>query len=150
MSTDSTPAAPADGATPESDEILELFRRWNDALVSRSAARVAALYHPEAVLVPTLSNELRTTPGAIRSYFQKLIDDRQPSVALHTHTVRRFGTTAINSGTYRFTFGDGTWADARYTFAYHASGGGWLISAHHSSLLYREIAAGKANVDPSF
>ena len=152
MTTESIIDRPAGDTTADgSDEILDLFHLWNKELTTGGAERVTALYGPGAVLVPTLSNTLRTTPDEIRTYFEKLIRERQPRVTLRSHTIRFFADTAINSGIYTFDFdADGTWADARYTFAYHRSGGGWLISAHHSSLLYDEMVAGKASLDPSF
>ncbi|HEX2201887.1 MAG TPA: SgcJ/EcaC family oxidoreductase [Longimicrobium sp.] len=153
MTTEAIIDAPAGEATADaSDEILQLFHRWNDALTTGGPARVAALYGPGAVLVPTLSNTLRTTPDEILAYFEKLIRELKPRVTLvGTPTIRFFGTTAISSGIYTFHFdANGKSADARYTFAYHRTGGGWLISAHHSSLLYKEMVAGKAGLDPSF
>jgi hypothetical protein len=159
MTTELILDGPAGDATAdESSEILQLFYRWSEALASGDAARVTALYGHGAVLVPTVSNTLRTTPDEILDYFVKLIRDRRPRATLcpppavcPPPAIRGFGTTAIHSGIYRFHFDvDGTWADARYTFAYHRFASGWLISAHHSSLLYSEIVAGKGSLDPSF
>jgi len=151
MTTEAIVEGPAvDTTAEESSEILQLFHLWNEALTT-SATRVAALYGPGAVLVPTVSNTLRTTPAEILAYFEKLIRERKPRATLTSVNIRHFGDTAINSGIYRFHFEvDGTWADARYTFAYHRFSSGWLISAHHSSLLYDEIVAGKASLDSSF
>lgn len=151
MTTDLILDGPAgDPTAEESNEILQQFHLWNAALTSGDAARVTALYGPGAVLVPTVSNTLRSTPAEILDYFQKLIRERGPRATLGTPVIiRYFGDTAINSGIYTFHFANGTSADARYTFAYHRSGGAWRISAHHSSLLYSEIVAGKGS-DPSF
>jgi len=152
MTTESSIEGPAGDATADgSDEILQLFHRWNEALTAGHAERVAGLYGPGAILVPTLSNTLRTTPGEILAYFEKLIADLKPSVTLDSDDVRMFGSTAINSGLYTFHFGDGSEAEARYTFAYHRSGGHWLISAHHSSVLADELPADRAAIlAPSF
>lgn len=151
MSTESISAADSDPAADDT-EILQLFHDWNEALTQGSAERVAALYRPDAVLVPTLSDTLRTTPEQILAYFEKLIDEEGPTVKLSTTVhITRFGTTAINSGLYTFHLrNSGEYADARYTFVYYWSDGGWRISAHHSSLRYGAIAAGKASHAPNY
>jgi uncharacterized protein (TIGR02246 family) len=142
---------PGDTPAGGSDEILRLFDLWNEALTGGDPTRVTDLYGPGAVLVPTLSNTLRTTRGDILTYFEKLIRERKPRVTRCTSNVWFTDNTAINSGIYTFHFdADGSSADARYTFAYQRAGSGWLISAHHSSLLYREMVAGKGSLDPSF
>lgn len=152
MTTESISAATDSDSTVDDTEILQLFHDWNEALTERSATRVAALYRPDAVLVPTLSDTLRSTPEQILAYFEKLIDEEAPTVMLSTTVlIKRFGTTAINSGLYTFHLrNSGEYAGARYTFAYYWSDGGWRISAHHSSLLYGAIVAGKANRAPNF
>lgn len=48
-------------------EIASLFDRWNAALATGDASSVAKLYAPDAVLEPTVSNEVRTTPPASRT-----------------------------------------------------------------------------------
>lgn len=135
----------ADTTADGSDEILQLFDLWNEALTNEVPTRVAELYGPGAVLVPTVSNTLRTTPEQILAYFEKLIRDLRPEVTRTSSNVRFFGDTAINSGRYIFHFRvDDSSVEARYTFAYHRSGSGWRISAHHSSVLADEIPADKA------
>jgi hypothetical protein len=47
--------------------------------------------------------------------------------------VRIFDNLAINSGSYTFTFKDGSQAQARFTFVYQWDGESWLIIEHHSS-----------------
>ena len=51
-------------------EVEGLFDHWNAELASGDAARVAALYSDDALLLPTLSNQPRDTPAAIRDYFE--------------------------------------------------------------------------------
>jgi uncharacterized protein (TIGR02246 family) len=146
---DVTACDPIDERDPE---FLELFRLWSRTLAQGVAERVSELYGPGAVLVPTVSNDLATTPRDITAYFQKLIERKRPrATTCNSQNIRYFGDTVINSGIYTFDFANtGERPRARYTFAYHRSGGRWLISAHHSSLLYSELVEGKTSLDPSF
>ena len=47
-------------------EITALFDRWNASLATLDPEKMVALYTPEAVLLPTLSNKPRTNPEEIR------------------------------------------------------------------------------------
>jgi uncharacterized protein (TIGR02246 family) len=104
-----------------------------------SAGLIGALYAPDAVLLPTLSPEIRTDHDGIVDYFEHFLA-RNPS-GERTRSVVEVpdGTTAIDTGLYRFTFtaadGTQTFADARYTFVYEKLDGRWLIVNHHSSLV---------------
>jgi hypothetical protein len=46
-----------------------------------------SLYNKSAVLIPTFSNKLLTTPEDIRDYFVKLADRDELSVSLHDKTL---------------------------------------------------------------
>lgn len=62
----------ADGAAvaaPTETEIAALFDQWNAALATGNPETVAALYAADAVLEPTVSNNVRSTPQEIREYF---------------------------------------------------------------------------------
>src|SRR5687767_8803109 len=50
-------------------EIAALFDQWNSALKSGNVQSVVDLYAPNAVLQPTVSNKVRTTPAQIKDYF---------------------------------------------------------------------------------
>ena len=115
-------------------ECVKLFDDWSRAVSSGDPDAVLALYAPDAVLIPTLSNRVRSTPEAIRDYFVHFAG-RRPVGRLEEHHVRLFEGFAVNSGRYAFTFPDGEVVHARYTFLYRREGGRWLIIEHHSSLL---------------
>ena len=53
-------------AQPSEDEIARNFDRWAAALASKDPATVTALFAPNAILEPTVSNEVRTTPARAR------------------------------------------------------------------------------------
>ncbi|MEX1058782.1 MAG: SgcJ/EcaC family oxidoreductase [Natronospirillum sp.] len=115
-------------------EILALFDRWNAALASGDPDRVAQKFAAEGVLLPTMSNEMRRDHAGIRDYFEGFMK-LKPQGEIEQHYVRRYGDIAINSGTYKFTFGNGDQVRARYTFIYRWDGDRWLIVEQHSSAM---------------
>ncbi len=130
----STPAFASAACTPQQEaEILELFAEWNRSLATGDAVKVDANYARDAVLIPTLSNEIRHTPAGRILYFKDEFLPKEPSGKIDKHYLKCSGDIAINSGLYTFTFGDGTKARARYTFVYQKRDGKWLIIEHHSS-----------------
>ncbi|WP_174292752.1 SgcJ/EcaC family oxidoreductase [Sphingomonas bacterium] len=117
------------------DTIESLFDDWNGALQTRDPDRVAALYADDAILLPTLSNQVRRDRTAIVNYFVGFLK-KQPRGVLTQSNVRVFGEIAINSGLYVFTLTDGgvaSEAPCRFTFVYRREGDGWKIIEHHSS-----------------
>ncbi len=66
------------------NEILALFEEWNKALLSKDANQVAALYSPDAVLLPTVSNKVRHNHGEIRDYFEHFIQKNPSGILLST------------------------------------------------------------------
>ncbi len=124
------PCAPASEA-----EIAGLFERWNDALRSGDAAQVAATYRTDAVLLPTLSNQVRVTPEQRLDYFRHFVGDR-PSGRIVSRSIQTGCDSALDAGIYEFTFAaTGKTVLARYSYTYRRDGDGWLISSHHSSLM---------------
>lgn len=110
---------------------------WVETFNTRDAARIAALYAPDAVFWGTISPTIRTTPEQILEYFVSSAT-RRPSLrmALGEQHVRVYGELAFNSGYYTSRFvqdGKETVTPMRFTFAYRKSGGRWIIVNHHSS-----------------
>ena len=111
------------------------FESWNQALATGDPAQVAQLYGDHALLLPTLSSELRETPEAITDYFSSFLA-RHPSGSVTHRQIRLVCNGAVDAGTYRFTLHDPeATVDARYTFVYGLEDGQWRILHHHSSLL---------------
>ena len=83
------------------DEVVGLFDTWNAALATLDPDSVTALYADDAVLLPTVSNQVRHNHEEIRDYFvsflqkkpQGVIDESNVSVLSETH--------ATNSGSTR-------------------------------------------------
>ena len=128
--------APQAACSPLDERQVEgWFESWNQALATDDPSQVAQLYGDHALLLPTLSSELRETPEAITDYFNSFLA-RHPSGSI-THRQIRLGCNgAVDAGTYRFTLHDPeATVEARYTFVYGLEDGQWRILHHHSSLL---------------
>jgi len=115
-------------------EINALFEEWNNALQTGDPKAVAALYEYNAILLPTVSNQVRHNHAEIEDYFVNFLA-KGPVGKIDEANVRTFGDIAINSGIYTFTFKDGQTVTARYTYVYKWNGQQWKIIEHHSSQL---------------
>lgn len=121
----------------EAIEVANLFVRWNDALATGDAGVVAAQYAPDAMLLPTVSGEARTTDAARQDYFRHFLA-RKPTGSIDPvppRQIRVSGDLAWDAGHYTFVFADGSKVNARYTFIYERDGTDWRIKTHHSSML---------------
>jgi uncharacterized protein (TIGR02246 family) len=116
------------------DEIAALFDQWNSALKTGESKKVASLYRSDAILLPTVSNQVRHNHDEIEDYFVHFLA-KGPQGVINESNIRIFGDLAINSGIYTFTFKDGVKVQARFTFVYRWDGQHWLIIEHHSSAM---------------
>ena len=119
---------------PAEHDIVEWFDGWNNALASGDPDVVCALYDKKAVLLPTTSDQVRSTPAAIRGYFEDFLK-KQPTCKREQSHIRVVEGMAIHSGVYRFQFASGEpqAIRARFTFVYQRISDRWLIIVHHSS-----------------
>ena len=116
-------------------DVLGLFDQWNTALSTLNPDTVTELYADNAVLLPTVSNQVRHNHEEIKDYFvgflqkspQGVVDEFNVNILSDTH--------ATNSGVYTFTFGDGSKVSARFSYLYVASDDGGKILQHHSSAM---------------
>ena len=116
-------------------EIAALFDQWNAALQTGSAETVAALYAPNSILLPTVSNQPRLTRAEREDYFHHFQAD-QPSGKIDARVIGLGCNTAFDAGLYTFTFAKtGKQVKARYTYTYQWNGRQWLITSHHSSAM---------------
>ena len=114
--------------------IAALFEEWNTALQTGEPENVTALYESNAILLPTISNQVRHNHEEIEDYFIHFLA-KGPKGVINESNIRTFGNIAINSGIYTFTFSDGNSVQARFTYVYRWNGQRWLIVEHHSSAL---------------
>jgi uncharacterized protein (TIGR02246 family) len=142
MATPAPPAAAtvASAATiPAGDaaaSVVAATAAWVEAFNSRDPVRLSALYDAEAVLSDTSESEPRIGAAAIADYYRSAPQRPTQRVALGERSIRVFGDTAIDSGTYNFfemRDGQATLTPARYTLVYRNRGGKWLIVDHQSA-----------------
>lgn len=122
--------------------VLALFDTWNAALASGDPKKVADLYAPDGVLLPTVSNSVRCDRKGLEDYFTNFLK-LQPQGVIDEYGIRQEavdsnGESSVisNSGIYTFTLGvDGSQVQARYTYVYKKIGDEWKILSHHSSQL---------------
>lgn len=119
-------------------EVASMFDRWNASLQTGDAKTVSENYLSDAVLLPTLSNKVRLTDEERIHYFEEFLA-KKPVGHIDSRTIRIGCNKAIDTGTYTFTFKDGSKAAARYTFTYAWNGEKWLISSHHSSAMPAQV-----------
>lgn len=133
------PGQSAAVAKPSKAQIAALFNTWNAALTSGDPRKVAALYAPDAVLLPTASPRIRTSHAQIVDYFEHFLERKPTGEKIRTIVKVLDADSAIDTGVYRFTVTDEDGRkkaiDARYTYLYEKRGGKWLIVNHHSSVL---------------
>lgn len=140
--TDTATAAgtPTNAPAPvTTEEIASLFDEWNAALATGDPEVVAARYAPDAVLLPTVSDEVRDTPELIESYFTEFLA-QSPVGTIDQSSARVLADgVATDVGVYTFalTGDDGATqqVQARYSFVYELVDGEWLIAHHHSSAM---------------
>jgi hypothetical protein len=94
--------------------------------------------------------QVRTTPEAIRDYFDTFLRSQPQGVVNESHVQVLGPTLAAHYGIYTFTLinADKTTktVGARFSFTYRKEGGRWLIIEHHSSALPESAAAPTAPV----
>jgi uncharacterized protein (TIGR02246 family) len=132
-----TSASASDGKRQQ-QQVRALFQGWNQALATGDPQRVADRYARDAVLIPTVSNQVRVDRAGIVDYFTHFLTDAPQAVITQSQVNVLDATTAVDTGTYRFTLtgaGGPRTVDARYTFVYERRDGQWLIVNHHSSAM---------------
>ncbi|TLS43951.1 SgcJ/EcaC family oxidoreductase [Streptomyces montanus] len=132
--------AKATSAKPTKAQVAALFDGWNAALQTGDAKKVADLYASDAVLLPTVSNKVRSDRAGIVDYFQHFLENKPVGKKVQTIVNVLDGNSAIDAGVYEFTLTDHETGEkrkvkARYTYEYEKRGGEWLIVNHHSSAM---------------
>jgi uncharacterized protein (TIGR02246 family) len=124
------------------EQVLNAFLLWMRTVTSHrenAPQEVAALYAKRAVLLGTVSEELRGTPGDIEKYFEYFARKPDLQVLDYSYYIEDLGRGyALNAGTYLFFSrdeeGHPQCTYARYSFLYRkTTDGTWKILEHHSS-----------------
>lgn len=125
--------------TPE-----QILNEWMQAVNKGAIETLLSLYDKKAILIPTFSNKLLTTPENIRDYFVKLGNRDELSVSLHekTLTIQLIKKDIyVLSGIYlwRLTIdGDSFSFEARFSYTLDVSRPSPIIN-HHSSQIPRML-----------
>jgi uncharacterized protein (TIGR02246 family) len=128
------------GKKPAKAEIAALFDGWNAALRTGDPETVADRYAKDAVLLPTVSNKVRTDHAGIVDYFEHFLANKPVGTKVQTNVNVLDGNSAIDTGVYKFTLTDPDSGakrvvEARYTYEYEKRNGEWKIVNHHSSAM---------------
>jgi uncharacterized protein (TIGR02246 family) len=120
-------------------QVIALFDRWNQALLTKRTAAVVADYAPDATLLPTVQNGPLVGPQMIGKYFDYFLK-QSPAATIDTRIIHTGCSIAYDIGLYTFMVdgdqpGSRKQVKARYTFIYAPVHGKWLIVHHHSSAL---------------
>jgi len=113
--------------------------KWAAVFAENNPDTIVALYAKDGVLWGTLSPTLRSDPDAVKAYFVaafKVLP--KATVSFGEQLIRVYGDTAVNTGTYTFSFtkdGETKSIPARYSFTYVKDGNEWRIVDHHSSAM---------------
>ncbi|MFF8191802.1 SgcJ/EcaC family oxidoreductase [Streptomyces bobili] len=133
-------AGPDGPPKPTKKQIASLFDTWNVALRTGDPDKVADLYAKNAVLLPTVSNEVRTDRAGIVDYFEHFLAKKPVGKKVRTIVTVLDDNSAIDTGVYEFTLtdhdtGEKSVVEARYTYEYEKRDGTWKIVNHHSSAM---------------
>ncbi|MBJ9973956.1 DUF4440 domain-containing protein [Pseudomonas sp. S75] len=113
--------------------------RWAATVATHDVDQVLALYAEDAILVPTLSNQVRDCQDSRRSYFQNFLanDGLVCDIQVFKKRVSRKLGTVVVGGLYTFVYREGgepRVVPARFLFTFERIDGQWLITGHHSSI----------------
>lgn len=139
-------AAPSANTCVMADDaaVADLFRKWNLALATLDSSKVAALYWPNAVLLPTVSNVPRTDTALITDYFDHFLK-KSPRGTIVRRITHHACNVSVDAGLYDFSVmdpaGNASTVSARYTFVYTYRDGEWKIQHHHSSAMPEPVGA---------
>ncbi len=120
----------------------DVLIHWLEFVNAGDAQGAAALYAPDAALLPTFSARALLTHDDRVKYFEMLAGRPQSSVTLHEGTVREFklsDTAGTLSGLYAFRFeldGQLLTFEARFTYVIDTAQRAPILH-HHSSQIPR-------------
>ena len=84
-------------------DIVQLFANWNAALQTGDPDQVTALYAKDAILLPTVSNQVRHNHAEIRDYFVNFLSKKPQGVIDEANTRHLAEDLVSNAGVYTFT-----------------------------------------------
>ncbi|QEH97773.1 nuclear transport factor 2 family protein [Gluconobacter thailandicus] len=129
-------------AAPHLQAARSILFEWAKVVSTGEIEELLKLYAPDAILVPTVSDEVRGADDQRRAYFENFL--AKPNLRCEIKSFKKrishkLGTVVIG-GLYDFTFGEDQKAElvpARFLFTFEEINGRWVITGHHSSQLAR-------------
>lgn len=131
-----------DSKKTATEKAIQAFHGWCAAIATRNPALVVGLYAEDAILVPTVSDDIRETQAARLTYFEKFLSNEGLACevnSLQSRVSAKVGTVAMG-GLYTFTYREKgllrmrqVTIPARFLFTFEEIDGEWLITSHHSS-----------------
>lgn len=112
--------------------------RWAEAVSCGKLEELLALYADDAILVPTMADDIGGHGDERRTYFESFLAN--PGLTCRIDSLRKrishkLGTVVVG-GHYTFRFerqGRPRIVPARFLFTFEEVHGAWLITGHHSS-----------------
>ena len=114
----------------------ENFKKWNEALQTKDASKVAELYSKDNSFLPTLNGEFKAGQEEAEGYFEHFLL-KNPAGKIVEEKIQPLGDAYIHSGLYDFEVGPADKreiVEARFTYVWREEDGKWKILHHHSSL----------------
>jgi uncharacterized protein (TIGR02246 family) len=113
------------------------FAKWNAALLTKDAKKVADLYTSDATFLPTVSPEFKKGREGAEDYFHHFLE-KDPEGEVVEEVVQPISIDCyLQSGLYNFAVGPKEKREivaARFTFLWQrGTDGQWRIAHHHSS-----------------
>ena len=143
-STTAATTEPAAPVLPTEAEAAANFDRWSGALATKDPKTVAALFSEQAVLQPTVSNDVRETPAEVEAYFVDFLK-LSPKPTINERNIAILDdNTVVDAGVWTFDLtrnGKAEWVTARYSFVWEKEGADWKIRLLHSSAMPEPLAA---------
>jgi uncharacterized protein (TIGR02246 family) len=114
------------------------FLRWNEALKTKDAKRVAELYSDDATFLPTAAGDFKKGKAGAEDYFIHFLE-KNPTGETVQEEIQVLGPNCyLSSGMYNFELGpkeDRNIKEARFSFVWRSDNEGeWKIVHHHSSV----------------
>lgn len=122
--------------------INKLKKDWSSGVTTQNVNLILSLYDQKAILKPTLSPIIRTSPNDIKSYFvgskkfndSGFINNGINKINFTQSFINEVGNCIIDIGKYTFVKSDNQKIEADYTFVYLKDKEELKIISHHSSL----------------
>ena len=130
------------------DDVRNLFKGWAAALLVSPEAVVNKYAH-NSILIPTLSNVVRTNPDTKKDYFEHFCAKKPVPTIIEDKVDVSGCNEAQYNGLYDFALTDpGTGAQsvahARFSYTFQTYDGKiWRIKTHHSSLLPNPVGGAR-------